>query len=208
MVKADAVDTIKNWLGSGSVNIFGPPFAGKDTQAHLLGQVLDAPVIAGGDILRSHPDQAKIQRLMATGKLFPTDFYLGVVLPYLSKPEFTGRPLVLSSVGRWSGEEKVVLEAAQKANHPIKVAVWLKVDDAKTKERFFRSKESRDRGLRHDDAEHLIEVRINEFKNKTLPVIDFYKSKSMLIEIEGAGDRHKVTEQIVQRIIDYISQPR
>ena len=197
------VMTIKNWLGSGSVNIFGPPFAGKDTQARLLSEALDAPVVAGGDILRSHPDQAKIKRLMSTGELFPTDFYLSVVLPYLSKPEFANKPLVLSSVGRWSGEEKVIVEAAEQAGHPIKAAIYLKLGADNTKQRYAHSQEIQDRGLRHDDAEQVIEVRLAEFMKKTLPVIEFYKNKGILLEVDGSLDRQKAAEQIVQSLFDF-----
>jgi adenylate kinase len=205
-VTEQQVDDIKQWLGSGSINIFGLPFAGKDTQAKLIGGLLDAPVIGGGDILRSHPEQARIKELMLTGQLFPTDFYLSVILPFLKQPEFAGRPLVLSSVGRWHGEEEAVTEAAADAGHAIKVAIFLDLDDDEVWNRFEATQTSGDRGARHDDAEHLIETRLTEFRNKTVPVLDFYRERGMLIEVDGKGNPDIVTTHILDAFTKFINR--
>lgn len=188
---------IKKWLGSGSINIFGVPFAGKDTQSKRLAELLGAEMVGSGDLLRNHQNQEKIKELMSSGELFPTDFYLNIILPFLSKAEFHGKPLVLSSVGRWSGEEKVVLKAAETAGHPIKAVVLIELDDELVHKRFEMSQHLGDRGQRHDDAMHLIEVRLSEFKQKTLPVIAAYKDAGLLVEVEGNQPLDKVTEEII-----------
>ena len=110
---------IKQWLGTGSLNVFGRPFAGKNTQADILAEKYNGVVIAGGDILRGFHDQSKIQELLATGNLFPTDQYLEIVLPYFEKTEFVDNALILSSVGRMKGEETVILLAAEDSGHPL-----------------------------------------------------------------------------------------
>ena len=103
---------VKGWLGAGSIDIFGRPFSGKDTQAEKLAQLLGAQLIGGGDILRSHEDPSQVEKVMSEGGIVPSDFYLNLVLPYLSRPEFSGKPLVLSAVGRAHGEEMAVMQAA------------------------------------------------------------------------------------------------
>lgn len=178
-------DKLISWLGSGSINIFGVPFAGKDTLAHNLSKILDAPVISGGDILRSHSDQATIKKLMQTGELFPTEYYMGIILPYISQPAFDGKPLVLSSVGRWSGEEPTIMSACEEAKHPIKAVIHLRVDKEQVWQRFEASQQQQDRSHRHDDAAHILEVRLNEYETKTLPVLEFYKKAGLLIELNG-----------------------
>lgn len=94
---------LKAWLGSGSINIFGRPFAGKDTQGKKLAALFDATLLGGGDILRGSTMPERIKALMRTGELIPTDDYISIVLPYLSQPALAGKPLILSSVGRWHG---------------------------------------------------------------------------------------------------------
>lgn len=191
---------INKWLGSGSINIFGPPFAGKDTQAKHIAELLHASVVSGGDILRSHADQLTIKKLMSTGELFPTDYYLGIVLPYLSRPGFENKPLILSSVGRWSGEETVVMDAARKAKHPIKAVVYLNLEADVVHDRFEALQHNNDRGQRHDDALHLIDVRLAEFNQKTLPVIETYKHAGLLVEVDGNQSPDKVSEDIINSL--------
>jgi len=195
---------IKKWLGSGSINIFGLPFAGKDTQARRIGELLNAPVVGSGDILRNHHDQEKIRDLMSTGKLFPTDFYLSVVLPYLKQDGLTDKPLVLSSVGRWDGEQEAVMKAAEEAGHPIKVVVFLDLDEELVWERFKTTHHIGDRGKRHDDAEHLIDTRLEEFRTKTLPVIEYYRKLGPVVEVDGRGDPDTVTKHIIENLSKHI----
>jgi adenylate kinase len=199
-VVASEVRAIRRWLGAGAINIFGLPFSGKDTQAQALANLLDTEVIAGGDILRGHPDQARIKSLMAKGTLFPTDFYLSVILPYLSRPDYAGRPLVLSSVGRLYGEEKIVMEAAAAAGHAIKTAVFLNMAEAEVRRRHARAQESRDRGQRYDDAEHLLDTRLSEFGTKTRPVIEEYRRLGLLVEVDGQPDKNRVTASIIKAL--------
>jgi adenylate kinase len=197
------VAKISSWLGSGSINIFGLPFAGKDTQAHRLADLLGASVIAGGDILRSHSDQEKIKELMASGELFPTDYYLGIVIPFLSQPSLADKPLILSSLGRWHGEEESILKATAESGHPLKAVVFLELSETEIWKRFEAADQQKDRGFRHDDAKHVLETRLKEFHAKTSPVIDFYRAKNLLISVNGAQNPEAVTEEIIDSLVSY-----
>lgn len=194
---------LRKWLGSGSINIFGMPFAGKDTLAHNLSDALHAQVISGGDILRSHSDQANIKKLMATGELFPTDYYLSIVLPYISQPKFEGRPLILSSLGRWTGEEPIIVKACSQAGHPIKAVLHLNISEKIVWDRFEASQKTHDRSHRHDDAAHILEVRLKEYRQKTVPVLDFYRRKNLLIEIDGHQKIEDTTNGALEEITNF-----
>lgn len=197
------ITEIKSWLGTGTINIFGFPFAGKDTLASNLSELLEAPVISGGDILRSHPDQAKIKELMATGELFPTDYYLSIVLPYISKPEFNDKALILSSLGRWSGEEPTIISACLQAGHPIRAALHLNVSEDIVWKRFEASQSSQDRSHRHDDAAHILEVRLKEYREKTMPVLEYYRQIGLLIEVDGHKEINDTTEEAIKQIHNF-----
>lgn len=191
---------IKRWLGTGSINIFGRPFAGKDTQGEILCQLLDAELIAGGDILRSYHDQAKIKQLMSTGDLFPTDFYLSVVLPYLSNNELDGRPLILSSIGRMKGEESTIMEATERSGHPMKAVILLNLSEQEVRERFQATRSLGDRGIREDDNHQALENRLVKFKEQTMPVIEYYKNLGLLIEVNGTKPKDEVTKDIINQL--------
>lgn len=191
------LEAVKSWLGTGSINIFGRPLAGKDTQCHELAKLLDARVLSGGEILRQ---SAPVELMKDTnaGKLFPTEEYIRIVTPYLGKAEFAGKPLILSSVGRWHGEEPGVIGAAEASNHQIKAVIYLKVDESVARNRHENIGASR--GARADDAPELLEQRFKEFREKTLPVIDFYRQKGLLIEVDANGTTEDITGEILARL--------
>ncbi len=195
-------DNIKNWLGSGSVNIFGMPFAGKDTQGGKLAELFDGNLMGGGDILRGSMELlSKYDRqCMKNGTLISSEDYVRIVIPYLSKQEYTSRPLVLSSVGRWLGEEKGVIEAAKISGHELKMVVFLKLSDQHVIDRWEAHKIIGDRGDRHDDTLAILKHRLQEFHEKTMPVIEEYRKLGLLEEIDGELSREEVTAEILRRL--------
>ena len=195
------IEIITQWLGTGAINIFGLPFAGKDTHGHRLAELFGASIMGGGDILRNSVIPPHVKEIIDSGRLAPTDDYVRIVLPYLSREEFADRPLVLSSVGRWHGEEPGVIEAAAAANHPLKAVLFLSVSEEVAHERFVASREDETRGKRADDAEHILATRFTEFRDKTLPVIEFYREKGMLIEVDGNPPKDEVHQTILRGLL-------
>jgi len=191
---------IKAWLGQGSVNIFGMPFAGKDTQGEALADLLGAELLGGGKILRNSVIPTHVQEIMEAGGLIPVDDYLRIVLPYLGHEQFSGRPLMLSSVGRWDGEQHGVLQATEASGHPLKAVLLLTVSEDTARQRHTESVARGDRGPRADDNEDLFTVRINEYQTKTLPVIEFYKKHGLLCEVDGSPEPPEVTNAILQKL--------
>jgi adenylate kinase len=201
----DKIIKIEQWLGSGSINIFGCPFAGKDTQARKIAQMLGGELIAGGDILRSHHEPAKIEKILDSGGLIPSDEYFNMVLPYLSQPKFDGKPLILSSVGRMQGEETTILKATESSNHPIKAVIFLALQEPEVWKRFNTAQTTlHDRGGRDDDNQEVIKTRLVNFAQQTMPVIEFYRQKNLLVEIDGSKTRDEVTADIIEGICNII----
>jgi adenylate kinase len=200
---AKKVTTVKKWLGSGSIDIFGMPFAGKDTQGHRLGQLLNAPVLGGGDILRNSVIPHAVKDIMHAGLLIPTQDYLEIVLPYLSQTAFINRPLILSAVGRWHGEEAGVLEATAESNHPLKVVIHLEISPQHVKDRWQSEHIHIARGHRIDDTAEALNVRLEEYRQKTIPVINFYRDENMLIEIDSSQSISAVTITIIDKLYEF-----
>ena len=200
------LQTIKQWLGTGAINIFGLPFSGKDTHGHQLAELFDASIMGGGDILRNSVIPQHVQELIDAGRLAPIEDYIRIVTPYLSREEFAGRPLILSSVGRWHGEEPGVMGAATAAGHPMKAAIYLVVSEATALKRYQASREDEKRGARADDVEHILATRFTEFHNKTLPVIDFYRDKGMVIEVDGNPPKAQVHQAILRGLYEFATR--
>jgi adenylate kinase len=190
------------WLGSGTIDIFGRPFAGKDFQGRRLAQIFGGNLVGGGDILRRSSMPDDIKTYMKSGKLIPSDEYVNIVLPYLNQPHLSNKPLILSSVGRWHGEENGVIESVQKSGHPLKAVVYLDISNSESHDRWLAREINNDRSSRHDDTEEILNIRFTEFQEKTLPVIDYYRKFGALIEIDGKGARDEITKDIIDALYE------
>ena len=77
----------------------------------------------------------------------------------------------------------------------------LSVSEAVAHERFVASREDETRGERADDAEHILATRFTEFRDKTLPVIESYREKGMLIEVDGNPPKDEVHQTILRGLL-------
>lgn len=200
------IDKIKSWLGSGSINIFGLPFSGKDTQAERLAKLLDGKIVSSGAVLRSQKDDPDLQASLAAGNIVPSSIFEKIVVPYLEQDQFDSKPLILSSVGRKHGEEDGVRKVLEKTNHPLKAVVFLSLDELTARKRLEASFELADRGERADDSREAIENRFHQFEEMTMPVIDYYRHKGLLVEVDGEPSRDEVTKLLFEALANFIEK--
>ncbi len=196
----EKIETIKNWLGTGSINIFGLPMSGKDTQGVKLAEALGARLLSSGMIIREMEKETK-QDYSSNGALIPTDVFYEWVLPYFGREDLRESPLVLSSIGRWFGEEDSVMNAAANAGHKISAVVVLNVSEDDVRERFAAAKKLGDRGDRADDSnEEIFEKRLEEFRTKTAPVLMHYQTLGLLVPVNGDQSREDVFAEMVDKL--------
>lgn len=196
----EKINAIKEWLGTGSIDIFGPPMAGKDTQGIRLAEMLGAKFLSSGIIIRAMEKKTR-KDYTKNGALIPTNIFYEWVLPYFERPDLYEYPLVLSSIGRWSGEEDQVMSVAAGAGHNIKAVIILNVSETEAENRFNEAKVLNDRGDRADDKDiETFRTRMKEFRTKTLPVIQHYKELGLLIEVNGHQTRDAVYAELVDKL--------
>lgn len=196
----DKISTIKAWLGTGSINIFGLPMSGKDTQGIKLAEAIGAKFLSSGMIIRAMEEQTR-QKYSDKGELIPTNVFYEWVLPYFERSDLFKYPLVLSSIGRWQGEEDQVMSIAAGAGHDIKAAVLLNISEADVENRFKEAQVLGDRGERQDDKDlQIFRTRLQEFRVKTLPVLQHYKTLGLLVEVNGDQTREAVFNEIIEKL--------
>lgn len=200
----DKLAKIKSWLGTGSLNVFGLPMSGKDTVGERLAKDLGAKFLSSGIIIRAFEAEQN-QNMTGSGQLIPTNTFYDIILPYFSREEMKNDSLILSSVGRWAGEEDKIMEAAKNGGHEIKAVVLLDLTEAVVKNRFEAAKELNDRGERADDANlEIFETRIREFNEKTVPVLNHYDELKLLIRVPADGSRDEVYSSVVDKLVEFI----
>lgn len=196
----EKIATIKNWLGTGSINIFGMPMSGKDTVGIRLAEDIGAKFLSSGLLIRAE-EKSENRDLTSSGKLIPTEDFYDIVLPYFEREDLKPFPLVMSSVGRWKGEEDTVMKAAEAAEHPIKLVIALNISESDVMNRWQTAKTLGDRGERSDDGKiEVFQTRIEEFKNKTLPVIMRYQQMGLLVSVQADMSRDDVYQAVVDAI--------
>ncbi len=201
----EKIVAIKKWLGTGSINIFGLPMSGKDTMGIRLAEALGGKFLSSGEIIRAAKDERNSG--VDKGELAPTNVFYELVLPYFEREDLLNYPLVLSSIGRWHGEEGQVMSVAAGAGHPIKAAVILNVSEADVAERWEAAKMLGDRGLREDDkSPEVFKKRILEFREKTLPVLMAYRDLGLVVEVRADMPRDEVFVELVNRLYDFASR--
>ncbi len=200
----EKIAAIKAWLGTGSINIFGLPMSGKDTVGVKLANLIGAKFLSSGDIIREYESKQN-DHMSDNGQLIPTNKFYDIVLPYFSSEEVKDTALVLSSIGRWSGEEDEVMKSAKNGGHEIKAVVHLNLSEDDVRERWAVAKTLGDRGLRGDDADPVVfETRIEEFHEKTMPVLKHYEELGKLINVDANGTREEVFERVIDGLAGQI----
>jgi adenylate kinase len=163
----------------------GPPGAGKGTQAEIISKKLNLRKISTGDILRSEMEKetelGKIAKsYMEKGELVPDEVMIKIIennIKNLNGFILDGFPRTLN--------QAIELEKITK----IDKVIYLNVPDDEIKKRLLN------RG-RLDDKPEVIENRIKVYREQTQPLIEFYRNKGILYEIDGIGAIEEITKRI------------
>ncbi len=207
----EKIKTIKEWLGKGSLNIFGLPMSGKDTVGIRLAETLGARFLSSGMIIRTM-EAEKNKHYTDSGDLAPTDVFFEWVLPYFAREDLRDSALILSSVGRWSGEEDQVMSAAEDAGHAIKAAILLNISEADVMVRWEAVQEAGAREgdeitKREDDKRRSVfQKRIDEFNQKTVPVLQHYQRLGILVPVRADMSRDEVFNEMIDKLYAFITK--
>lgn len=207
----EKIKTIKEWLGKGSINIFGLPMSGKDTVGIRLAETLGARFLSSGMIIRAMEAEQN-KHYTDSGELAPTNVFSEWVLPYFAREDLRESPLILSSVGRWDGEENQVMDAAADAGHAIKAAVLLNISEADVMVRWEAVREAGTREgdeltKREDDKRRdVFQKRIDEFNQKTIPVLQHYQSMNILVPVQADGTRDEVFNLLIDKLYAFATR--
>ena len=181
-----------------NIIFFGPPGAGKGTQAILIAEYLNITHLSTGDILRKklldNDDLAtKLKKIMASGNLVSDDILNSIVSSRLNNESNNG--FILDGYPRTLPQSEYLNDYLVKRSNSINYIFDIQIDFETLKNRILQrsSEESRE-----DDNIDVVETRYNEYLNSTLKVSNFYKANhpSIFFKIDGSLQINEITQKI------------
>ena len=206
-----------------NIILFGPPGAGKGTQADKLVKIFNLFKISTGDLLRQEIKKntnigLKIKPLIDKGFLAPNDIIDDLIDKVLSDKNHKNR-LIFDGYPRNVDQAKQLDLLVKKYNQKISCVLSLDVDKNTLIKRILGRQTCTKCGLifnkyfnpstnkkhlcnpkfldkRSDDNEKTVINRFETYIEKTLPILDFYKKQNLLHQINGKGEIDQIFNKI------------
>ena len=201
----------------------GPPGSGKGTQAKRLASHFAIPHISTGDMLREAvADGTELGRqaapIMASGGLVSDDLMIGIINDRLAKAD-AQKGFILDGFPRTLVQAEKLDGLVGNGKDSLRVLQLLVPDDAIVRRITLRRTCAQCGAIYHlennppandsvcdrcgaeviaraDDTEEAVRKRLEAFHRQTLPVATYYRSKSVLREVDGIGPVDEVFERI------------
>jgi adenylate kinase len=169
-----------------NIILFGPPGAGKGTQAKMIQSELKHPQLSTGDMFRNNiqngtPLGIKVKSILDSGQLVGDDVVVELVEDALNKPEFANG-YVLDGFPRTVAQAEALDQILEARGQKVDAFITLEVGDDVLIDRLI----NRGQG-RADDTEDKIRIRLEVYKNETAPVMNYYKDKGAYHAVDGVG---------------------
>jgi len=184
-----------------NIALFGPPGAGKGTQSKLLLEKYNLTYISTGDMLREEiAKQTELgkeaREIIDRGGLVPDEIIVQIIEKKVIM-NLDSRGILFDGFPRTVVQAYILEGLLLKLNSSLTCMLSLEVPNDQLVTRMLeRSKTSG----RADDNLEVIKVRFQEYENKTMPVIDFYKAKGNYYPINGVGTVEEIFEQLCRTI--------
>jgi adenylate kinase len=181
----------------------GPPGAGKGTQAQVVAGRFGIPAISTGDIFRANVSQGtelgvEAKRYMDAGEYVPDSVTNLMVRHRIDEPDaekgflLDGYPRTLAQVDELDGMIRFT-------GHRLDGVVVLTVDADELVRRLTERAESEGRS---DDTEDVIRRRQELYTEQTAPLIEVYRGRGLVHEVDGIGE----VDEVTKRILDSLAQ--
>lgn len=174
--------------------LIGIQGSGKSTQGNLLKDKLGIEYLSSGHIFRQMAKEKTIlgrymKETLNAGALVSDEKTIPIIEEYLAKPEYK-KGYILDGFPRTTKQ-------AEDFSNGVDKVVYLKVSD---KEALWRLSGRVDEGVREDNTLVAIRKRIQLFHDLTEPVIEFYRQKGNLIEVDGEREIDEIHNEIMSHL--------
>lgn len=209
-----------------NIIMLGPPGAGKGTQAKMMVEKLGIPQISTGDMLRAAVKEGtelgrKAKEYMDQGKLVPDEVVIGIVKERLSAPDCE-KGFILDGFPRTIPQAEALDKVLGELGKGIEYVINVVVPNEDLLTRLTGRRTCRQCGAmyhvvfnppqkegvcdkcggelyqRDDDKEETIIQRLKVYENQTAPLIEYYRGKGVLYDVDGTGSIQEIFQRILK----------
>jgi len=179
----------------------GPPGAGKGTQSKIVYTRLGIIQISTGDILREAISNEtdlgkKASEYMNRGDLVPDEVVVGIIEQRIQEDDCKNG-FVLDGFPRTVGQAEALDKILEKLEKSIDNVIYIDVEDEELIKRLLSRAEIENRA---DDNLESIKNRLKVFKEKTSPLLEYYKNKGSMHSISGMGSMEDIADRIKENL--------
>jgi adenylate kinase len=203
---------------TGSIVLFGPPGAGKGTQAEIIVEMTGKPQISTGDMLRSAVSQGselglEAKEYMEAGQLVPDQVIIGLIEDRLSESDasngvlFDGFPRTIPQAEALSEITEVsAVISIEVPDEDIVNRIVGRRMDPETGEIYHVSFKPPPPELasrliqRKDDNEDTVRMRLASYHEQTKPLGDWYGDMGILATVDGTGTIQEVSQSVAKAV--------
>ena len=190
-----------------NIALFGPPGAGKGTQSQYLLEKYDLVYISTGDMLRKEIKEKteigrKVKKIIDSGGLVADEYIVKLIEDVIKKnKDRTG--FLFDGFPRTYVQAYILDGLLQKMHTKLTCMVSLEAPKKVLVDRLLARaiKDNRD-----DDTAEVINVRLQEYEKKTIPVADYYDKKGIYYPIDGLGTIDEVSNRVINGVEESIKK--
>jgi adenylate kinase len=177
--------------------IMGPPGAGKGTQAKRVAEHYGIPAISTGDIFRAMknadtPLARQVRAIMESGGYVSDEITNEIVKDRLTQPDCQ-KGFLLDGYPRTLQQVRTLDDYLVETERPLDAVISLLADTEEVVARLLRRAAIDGRA---DDNEETIRVRLQVYAEQTEPLLEVYRSRGLLVEVDGLGEVDEVSERV------------
>ncbi|HEX4861097.1 MAG TPA: adenylate kinase [Rhizomicrobium sp.] len=190
-----------------NIVLFGPPGAGKGTQARILTETRGWPQLSTGDMLRAAvqaqtPLGKQVEAILTKGELVTDAIVIGIVAERIDQPDCRGGA-VFDGFPRTIAQAEALDRMLAERRKKIDMVLELKVDDAVLVRRAEqRVKDTLAKGgtARSDDTPETLKYRLEVYYKNTAPLLEFYAKQGKVTTVDGMASIEAVTKAVAAAI--------
>jgi len=180
--------------------LFGPPGAGKGTQAKILQEEWGLPQLSTGDMLRAAIAAGtelgrRCKAIMDRGDLVPDDVVVGIIAERLDKSD-CAKGAVFDGFPRTIPQAEALDRMLAGRGSKIDAVIELKVDDEAMVGRMETRVKENPGAARADDTPETLRNRLSVYRKNTAPLLDYYRAQGKLSSVDGMAPIPQVAGEI------------